>query len=347
VPGEFNPKRDGPEWARFFRDLQDRLARSPGVEAAGAVSALPLADVVETGSTATIGEPPPIPGKAHPTEYLVTEGDYFRAMRISLLGGRAFNATDVAGSPPVVIVNREYARKYLGGTTGALTHQIRVYSDFSGGRDVRSIVGVVENVQSGAIDAPVQPQVYLPEQQMNYPGLAVVLRTRDDAMAALPLLRRQMKEADSRSAIERPRPMQRVFDDSLARQRFSMTLITVFAGAALVLAMIGLYGVISLMVNNRRREIGVRMALGAQGSDVLRMVLAEGATIGVAGIAVGLAGAFALSRLVTTLLYGVSPTSLGIYATAAVITILVTTAATLAPARRATRVDPTVALRSD
>jgi ABC-type antimicrobial peptide transport system permease subunit len=156
-----------------------------------------------------------------------------------------------------------------------------------------------------------------------------------------------MKEADPRAAMEHPRTMQRVFDESLARQRFSMTLITVFAGAALVLAMIGLYGVISLMVNNRRREIGVRMALGARAADVLRMIVAEGAVIAVVGVAVGLLGAFALSRLVTTLLYDVSPTSVGIYAAAALITILVTTAATLAPARRATRVDPTVALRTD
>jgi len=347
VPGEFNPKRDGAEWARFFRGLQDRLARTPGVEAAGGVSALPLADAVESGSTSTIGEPPPIPGKAHFTEYLVTEGDYFRAMRISLLGGRTFNGTDVAGSQPVVIVNREYARKYLGGTATALTHQIRVFSDFSGGRDVRSVVGVVDNVQSGALDGPVQPQVYLPEQQMNYPGLAVVVRTRDDPTAALTLVRQQMKETDPRAALDHPRTMQRVFDESLARQRFSMTLITVFAVAALVLAMIGLYGVISLMVNNRRREIGVRMALGARAADVLRMILAEGAMIAAVGVAVGLVGAFALSRLVSTLLYGVSPTSVAIYTSAALLTVLVTTAATLAPARRATRVDPTVALRSD
>jgi len=126
-----------------------------------------------------------------------------------------------------------------------------------------------------------------------------------------------------------------------------MTLITVFAVAALVLAMIGLYGVVSLMVSNRRREIGVRMALGARAADVLRMILAEGVVIAAVGVAVGLVGAFALSRFVATLLYGVSPTSTAIYVGAAVITILVTTAATLAPARRATTVDPTVALRSD
>jgi ABC-type antimicrobial peptide transport system permease subunit len=126
-----------------------------------------------------------------------------------------------------------------------------------------------------------------------------------------------------------------------------MTLITVFAVAALVLAMIGLYGVISLMVNNRRREIGVRMALGARAADVLRMILAEGVMIAIGGVVVGLIGAVGLSRLVATLLYDVSPTSDVIYGAAAVLTILVTTAATLAPARRATRVDPTVALRSE
>ncbi|HEX4684230.1 MAG TPA: ABC transporter permease [Gemmatimonadaceae bacterium] len=347
VPGAFDVAKDGPGWARFFHELQARLARSQGIEAAGGVSVLPLGDAAETGSTSTIGEPPPIPGKAHATEYLVVEGDYFRAMRIPLLGGRAFDASDLATSTPVVVVNREYARKYLGGIQPALTHQIRTFFDFGTGKLPRTVVGVVENVKNGALDAPAQPQVYVSEQQMNYPGLQIVLRTRGDPMAALPVLKRETGAIDPTLAVSRPRSMQTVFDESLARQRFSMTLIAFFAGAALVLAVIGLYGVISLSVNHRRREIGVRMALGARPTDVLRLVLGEGFGIATGGVVIGLVGAYAMSRLVTTLLYGVSATNAAVYAGAAVLTVLVTLGATLVPARRATRVDPTVALRGE
>src|SRR6185503_12163481 len=152
LPGAFNPVADGPHWAQFLRELQNRVAVMPGVEAAGAISVLPLGDAAETGSTATVGEPPPIPGKAHPTEYYVVEGDYFKAMRIKLLQGRTFNPSDDANAPHVVVVNREYARRYLGGQ--AMGKQLRTFFDFSRNQDARTIVGVVENVQSGSLDSP-------------------------------------------------------------------------------------------------------------------------------------------------------------------------------------------------
>jgi len=347
VPGAFDPARDGPQWARFFQQLQGRLASNPDIDAAGAVSILPLTGAAETGSTATVGGPPPVPGSANETEYYVVEGDYFRTMRIPVLGGRTFDRSDLASSPAVAIVNREYARKYLGGVRAALTHQIRTYFDFGTGKQPRTIVGVVDNVQNGGLDASVQPQVYVPEQQMTYPGLQVVVRTRGDPAAATAVLRREVKAIDPTLPVSRPRPMQRVFEDSLARQRFSMTLIGIFAAAALLLAMVGLYGVISLSVSHRRREIGVRIALGAQGTDVLRLVLGEGVALAATGVTVGLLGAYAASRLVATLLYDVSPTSATVYAGAAVLTIAVTILATTLPARRAMRVDPTVALRGE
>src|ERR1051326_6081341 len=158
IPGAFDPLRDGPGWARFFAQLQDRLAQLPGVEAAGAISVLPLEDAAETGSSATVGEPPPIPGKAHASEYYVVEGDYFRAMHIPMLQGRAFTSADIATSEPVVIVNREYARMYLNGD--GMGKQLNTFFDFSRSSQARTIVGVVDNVQSGALDSPPQPQAY-------------------------------------------------------------------------------------------------------------------------------------------------------------------------------------------
>ena len=343
LPGAFDPAHDGPGWARFFAQLQDRLSQLSGVEAAGGISVLPLEDAAETGSSATVGEPPPIPGKAHASEYYVVEGDYFRAMRIPMLQGRAFTSADVATSEPVVIVNREYARMYLGGV--AMAKQLNTFFDFSPSQQGRTIVGVVDNVQSGALDSPPQPQAYVPESQMTYPGLEIVLRTRGDPMAALSALKREVKAIDPTLAVAHPRSMQEVLDASLARRRFSMTLIGFFAASALALAVAGLYGVIALSVSNRRRELGVRMALGARPADIIRLILSEGFVIAGGGVVFGLAGAYASSRLVSSLLYGVSATSASIYGAAAAITVLVTLAATMLPAMRATRVDPTEAFR--
>jgi len=343
IPGAFDPARDGPGWARFFAQLQDRLSQLPGVEAAGAISVLPLGDAAETGSSATVGDPPPIPGKAHASEYYVVEGDYFRAMHIPMLEGRPFTSADVMASEPVVIVNREYARMYLGGV--AMGKRLNTFFDFSRSSQGRTIIGVVDNVQSGALDSPPQPQAYVPESQMTYPGLQIVLRTRGDPMAALPAMKREVKSIDPTLAVAHPRSMQDVFDESLARRRFSMTLIGFFAASALALAVAGLYGVIALSVSNRRRELGVRMALGARPTDILRLILREGFGISVAGVVFGLGGAYTASRLVSSLLYGVSATSASIYGAAAAITVLVTLAATMLPALRATRVDPTEAFR--
>jgi putative ABC transport system permease protein len=342
--GPFNPARDGPAWARFFRQLQERLSMSPGVRAAGAVSALPLTDAVEGGGTAIVGEPPPGPGQALHTDYLVVEGDYFRALGIKLVGGRTFNPSDIAASPPVVIVNREYARRYLGGT--ALGRRLITYFDFSNGAE-RTIVGVVDNVRYGSLDAAPTAQVYLPEQQMPYPGMQIVVKTDGDPIAALPVLKRETAAIDPRLAVSDAQTMEHVFSESLARRRFSMTLVAIFAVSAVVLAMVGLYGVIALSVSQRRREIGVRIALGARPSDVLRLVLNDGLRITAIGVAIGLLGAVAVSRVLTTLLYDVSPTSAPIYGLAAAAIALVTMVATFIPAVRATRIDPTTAIRAD
>lgn len=344
IPGAFNPARDGPSWAEFFAQLQDRLSRTAGVEAAGAVSVLPLSDAAETGSSYPFGQAA-VAGKAYVSEYYVIEGDYFRAMRIPVLQGRAFTTADVASSPPVLIVNREYARKYLG--DDAMGKRLNTFFDFSRSLQARTVVGVVGNVQSGSLDSPAQPQAYVPEAQMTYPALQMVLRAHTDPMALLPALKREVKAIDPTLAIARPRPMQDVFDESLARRRFSMSLIVVFAVAALALAMVGLYGVIALSVSNRLREIGVRMALGAQAHDVVRMVLGEGVGIAAIGVAIGLAGAYAASRAVASLLYDVSAVNPAIYAMGAAIIVVVTISATMIPALRATRVDPSLALRGE
>jgi putative ABC transport system permease protein len=345
IPGAFDPKRDGPTWSRFYSQLIAQLANSPGVQSVGAISTLPLTSTAESGAFEIVGQPRAEAGQAPHTQYSVVEGAYFQTLAIKLLAGRVFGSGDVADGPPVVIVNREFARRFLSDGS-AVGRQIICHFDFSDGAP-RTIVGIVDDVQSQSLDSPHLPQVYVPESQMPYPGLGVVIRSSSDALAVLPVLKREVKTLDSHLALANVRTMDAVFAESLARQRFSMTIIISFAACALALAMVGLYGVIALSVGQRRREIGVRMALGARPADVLRLVLGEGLTITLAGTALGLLGAVALSRVVTSLLYGVSATDAPIYGASAAGIVIVTLLATFIPARRATRVDPTSALRGD
>ena len=345
IPGGFDPKRDGPGWAQFFSQITAQLSKSPNVESAGAISTLPLTGTAEGGALEIVGQPKPEAGQAPRAEYAVVEGAYFQTLRIKTIAGRVFNSGDLATTLPVAIVNREFVKKYLSGSS-ALDHQIVAHFDFSNGAP-RTIVGVVDDVQSASLDAPPRPQVYVPEQQMPYPGLSVVVRTTGEPAAILPTFKREVKAVDSRLALANVRTLDAVFAESLARQRFSVTIITSFAAAAVLLAMVGLYGVIALSVGQRRREIGVRMALGARPTDVLRQVLGEGLRITVVGTLLGLIGAFALSRLVASLLFGVSATNGLTYGASAAAIVIVTLMATFIPARRATRVDPTSALRAE
>jgi ABC-type antimicrobial peptide transport system permease subunit len=227
-----------------------------------------------------------------------------------------------------------------------LETQITCGCEFSNGGP-RAIVGVVDDVRQTALDSPVEPQVYLPESQMPYPGLHLVVRGAIDRSSLLPAIKREVAALDSRLAVSEARMLEEVVDESLARQRFSMTIIATFAASALLLAMVGLYGVIALSVGQRRREIAVRVALGARPGDVFRLIVGEGFRIAVAGVAIGLGGALATSRLLSALLYGVSATSRSVYGGATAAIVVVTLLATYLPARRAMRVDPTSALKAD
>ena len=208
-------------------------------------------------------------------------------------------------------------------------------------------LGVVDDARQGVLDGPLEPLVYVPESQMPYPALHVVIRTAGEPMAVLPAVKRELKQLNPSLAMTQVRTLENVFDDSLAKQRFSMTLLTIFAGLALLLAVVGLYGVIALSVGRRTREIGVRMALGARPADVIRLVVGEGLRMTTIGIVAGLIGAFAMNRSLNAMLFGVTVTDFPVYAGAAMSVLIVTLLATFIPARRATLVDPTSALRAD
>jgi ABC-type antimicrobial peptide transport system permease subunit len=226
-------------------------------------------------------------------------------------------------------------------------HDVRATFEFTTNPQPRTIVGVVADVKQTTLDEGSVAQVYVPVSQMAYPGLTFVVRTDGDPLALVPAIKEAAKAVDPGATLNGIRTMQDVVAQSLARQRFSMALIGTFAALALVLAVVGLYGVLALTVEQRRREIGVRLALGATPGDVVRMVLWEGSRVVAVGLVVGTGGALAVMRVLGSLLYGVSSTDPRIFACAFAAIAAVTLAATYVPARRAARLDPRTALAAD
>jgi len=346
IAGPFNPIANGPRWSAAFAGAMTRLAAAPGIASVGAVSSLPLSGGVEGGGLRIAGRPVDPSGLPPHAQYNIVAGDYFRTMRIRLLDGRAFDARDDAPGMRTLIVNREFVRQYMAGDSVVVGRIMTPTFTFERNPQF-TLIGVVDDVKQMALDAEPEPQVYVPQSQMPYPFLTVVARTRGAPLAAIPTIRQELRAVDPAFTINEASTMDDVLQHSLARQRFSMALIAIFAVCALVLAIVGLYGVIALIVGQRTREIGVRVALGATQSNVVRMVLGESSRVTLAGVAIGIVGALALTRVLASMLYGTSTTDLLTFTGSAVVVALVASAAGFIPARRAARVDPTVALRAD
>jgi predicted permease len=322
----------------FFQQLTARLEALPGVLAVGAISYLPLDGGENIGRFSVEGEPPTNPNsEARAERRWVTPG-YFAAMGISVRQGRVFTPTDGANRPLVVVVNETIVRQFFG-FRDPLGQRLKV------GGAWRTVVGVISDVKSASLEAEVRPQVYLPYAQDPWPPMTVVLHTEENPLALAPAARAELKALDARLPAAKMRTMAQVMSSATGARRFNMALLTFFAGTALLLTMIGIYGVVAFLVGRRRREIGIRMALGAQRRDVLRLVLQQGMKPVVFGSIAGLAGSLALSRVIASQLYGISSSDTVTLASAI---LLLTSAALLAcwlPARRAIRVDPMEALR--
>ncbi len=344
VADDANPVRDGGQWAAFFDGFTARVANLPGVRAAGAVSSLPLSGDVESGPFTIEGEPAPPNGQAPTAQFNIVSGAYFAAMGIRTTGGRLFDSRDRSDGAPVAVVSRTFGQRFFPARTPIGE---RIHTGFDYTPRVREIIGVVDDVKQTTLDADVVPAIYVPESQMPYPALSLVVRTSGDPSDVVPGIRHELAQLAPAAALNRVRTLAAVVSTSLERQRFSLVLVASFAGAALVLAIIGLYGVIALGVRQRHRELGVRMALGAAPADVRRLIVAEGMAVTGGGIVVGLAGAFALMRLLGTLLYDVTTTDPPIYVAAVLVVAGVAALATSLPAREATAIDPAGTLRSD
>jgi putative ABC transport system permease protein len=272
--------------------------------------------------------------------------NYLGTLGIPMSAGRALDAADAEHSLPVVVVNESVAA-LLGGPAAAIGRRVIIGRGTPNGGAVREIVGVVANVADGRPGTRLFPTMYLPRAQFGAGGgVALIVRTAG-AVAIVPDIRRAIGEVDPALPIARIRSMDEVALGAVARQRFNMTLTGIFAATALALAMVGLYGLLSYQVAQRRRVIGVRMALGARRADVLAMIVRRGLMLTAIGLALGAIGARALSRFLEALLFGVTATSPWVYAAVAAGLLFVAALASLVPARRAMRADPVVALRAE
>ena len=342
--GALDPERNGASWARMFETVIARVAQLPGVIAVGAASAIPLTGTAEGGGFRVVGRAEPKEEEIPRTAYIVTEGDYFRAAGIRVLRGRPLALSDRLEAPAVAVVSRSLAEKYFPGEE-AIGQQLRTTFEFTRDPRPRTIVGIVDDVKLFTLDGDVTPTMYVPEQQMTYPSLSIVVRTREAPEAIVASVRRELRAAHPTATLSDVRTLDDVMRNSLARQRFTLTLIATFATAALVLAVFGLYAVIAMSVQARRHELGVRLALGARPRSLVFLILREGMQLAGVGVVVGLAGALALSGVLRALLYGVDARDALVFGGAAIIVVAVAAVATWVPARHAARGSPGEALR--
>ncbi|HEX9759934.1 MAG TPA: ABC transporter permease, partial [Candidatus Acidoferrales bacterium] len=331
-----------PELRNSFRDqLVEGLAALPGVESAGAATSLPLS----FGSSASFFiEGRDLSPAPHAYSAGATPG-YFRAMRIPLVRGRLFDQRDLAGSLPVAILDERAADAYWPGEDPIGK---RIYFSFEGGQNPRwrEVVGIVGAVKhTSALVEDTKGQTYYPLAQRPSPFLVMTIRARTDAAALTSAVRSEVLKLDAAQPVFDTLTMDDRLSTYLAQPRFNMALLGLFAALSLTLAAVGIYGVVSYSVSQRTHEIGIRVALGAQPGDVLRLVLRHGLVLALVGLAMGLAGSWALTRVLEQQLYQVSATDPLTFASVSLVLLLVALLAVFVPARRATRVDPMVALR--
>jgi putative ABC transport system permease protein len=340
------PKYDNHQFVEFFRQLSERLEAAPGVQAAGGNINLPLNASGYAIGRGFIPEGRPLTvDENRDATFSVITGDYFRALQIPLLFGRSFEPHDNADAPKVVIINETIAKRLFGSPAAAIGKRLTIWHDE---KFMREIVGVVGDTKTGSMTADGGMQIYVPHaQDSHWNSMGMVIRTAGDPSAFAATLRREVQSLDKDQPVYNLRTMDDVVMNSLGTRRVSMQLFAVFAGAALLLAAIGIYGVIAYTVTQRTHEIGIRMALGAQTGHVLGMVVREGMTLIIIGVGVGLLGAIALAKAIASLLFGVGSTDLPTMLAVILILGVVGFIACLLPARRATRVDPVQALRTE
>jgi len=335
--------KDGSQNAIFFQSVIDRVKTLPGVEAVSVASHMPFVFTEEWPITVESAANTAVQTQAIDTR--TVSADYFSMLQIPLVAGQSFSVADGPQALPVVMVNQAMANRYWS-NQDPLGKRIKI-----GNADSKSpwftVKGVVKDSAQSALDEGIQPEIYFSLGQMagRYRRMNVAVRTSVDPKSTLAAIQSAIREIDKDQPVYQVQTIDELIRDSVATRRFALTILTLFAVLALVLAVSGIYGVISYSVTQRTQEIGIRMALGARATDVLRLVLREFMRLTLVGVALGLVGAYLLTRLMTSLLFGVTPTDVTTFVLVSITLSLVALVACLIPARRAARVDPLVALR--
>ena len=330
---------------RFYDEVLEHLRGEPGVEAASAVTTLPLGGNIDQFGFHVEGRPHANPEEAPVADRFVVQDDFFGTLRIPVVRGRPFGRQDAAGAPLVAIVNRAAAEQVFGGED-PIGHRVMLGPPDA---PARTIVGIVGDTRHGGLDRPVGPQVYVPQAQWAWAegAMTIVVRGSGDRAALAKALQRSVHRVDPAQPVSNVREYERVVGSSLATRRFASYLLTAFSLTSVLLAVVGLYGALGVMVGLRRREIGVRLALGADAVAVRRMILAQGMRPALGGLAIGLSAAAVTATAMKSLLFGVETGDPATFAAAGALLLSVTAAACLGPMRRAGRVNPATVLRSE
>jgi putative ABC transport system permease protein len=335
---QFVRYQDPAKQVAFFDQALQRVRTLPGVVAVGACTSLPPS-YIQQSTGFTIEGRSAEPGTQPPSAiYMPATPGYLEALGVPLVSGRTIANADTAQAPGVVVINQTLANRFFP-NEDPVGHRMTISGV------VRTIVGIVGDARYQGLGVEAGLQTYVPHAQSPYPGMRIVVRTTVDPSSLISAVRAQIQSVDSEEGPTRVASMRRLLSESVAQPRFNTFLIGLFAALAFILSAIGIYGVINYDVTQRTGEIGVRMALGAQSRDVLRLILRQGLLLTLGGLAAGIGGAILLTRFLTGLLFEVKPNDPLTYALVASLLALVAIAACLIPARRATKVDPLVALR--
>ena len=337
--------REDASATNFYKQLLERVEAMPGVESASAILTLFLSKTPNSTSFTIEGRAPFAPNEAVEVPVDIVTPGFFKSAGIPLVGGREFTSQDGSDTPNVVIINETMAKRFWQGEDPIGRRFMYGTPGGDGEPPWMTIVGVVGDVRRTGFDAEVRPETFLPHGQAPARGMMLMVRSTSDPESLTGAVREAVRSIDSDLPVFSVKPMDALLGDMMAQRRLNMLLFAILAGVALVLAGVGIYGVIAYSVTQRTHEIGIRMALGARRSDIVKMVVKQGVALAAGGVGMGILASVLLTRLMAALLYGVSATDLVTFVAISVLLTLVAVVASFIPARRATRVDPMIALR--